>query len=115
MKKISSTLAGIMAPFATYAATDPGAVVPVEGEEMDINNVVDWILIFIDWLLLLTGVLAIFFIILGGVLYIVSAGNEKRTATAKKMIMYAIIGLAIVLLSYVIYWFATGTLGSIFE
>lgn len=39
--------------------------------------------------------LALLFIILGGVLYMLSAGNEDRMNTARKMIIYAIIGLAI--------------------
>lgn len=39
--------------------------------------------------------LALLFIVLGGIFYITSAGDEKRIGTAKKMITAALIGLAI--------------------
>lgn len=114
MKKLAAFLTSMTVPATTLAFDSPGEVEPIETGELSIDNVVEFIEMLIGWLLLLAGLLAIGFIILGGVLYIVSAGNEKRAATAKKMIWYAIIGLAIVLLSFVIYWFVTGTLGSIF-
>lgn len=39
--------------------------------------------------------LAIIFLIIGGILYMLSSGNEKRLETAKKMIVYSLVGVAI--------------------
>lgn len=115
MKKIGTILAGVSAPFVAFAADSPGAVSPIDSGSLNMSNVVEWIETVVGWLLLVAGILAIFFIILGGVLYIVSAGNEKRTETAKKMILYAVIGLAVILLAYVIYWFVTGSVTDLFS
>ncbi len=44
----------------------------------------------------LAGVLAVLAIIIGGVYYIASFGDEGRAKTGKKVILYAVIGLAII-------------------
>ncbi|MGI9862752.1 hypothetical protein SDD30_15350 [Moorella naiadis] len=49
-------------------------------------------------------------IIAGGFMYTVSHGNERTVETAKKTIMYAIIGLAVALLAELIVQFAVGKL-----
>lgn len=46
--------------------------------------------------------LAIFFIVLGALMYIASAGNDERIAQGKQMIFGGLIGIAIVLLSGVL-------------
>ncbi|OGE82383.1 MAG: hypothetical protein A3B10_02810 [Candidatus Doudnabacteria bacterium RIFCSPLOWO2_01_FULL_44_21] len=48
------------------------------------------------------GVLAVAFLIYGGFRYITSAGNEEQAESAKKIIQNSIIGLIIIILSYVI-------------
>lgn len=45
----------------------------------------------------LIGALATLMLIWGGVLFVVSAGNEARLSTAKKILIYAIIGAGIAL------------------
>lgn len=52
----------------------------------------------IRWVLSIVAVLSILFIIIGGVMYIISAGGD--TTTAKNMIFNAIIGLVIALLGF---------------
>jgi hypothetical protein len=42
------------------------------------------------------GGLAIIFIIIGGIKYVVSAGDSKATASAKNTILYAVVGLVVV-------------------
>lgn len=49
-------------------------------------------------------------IIAGGFMYTMSHGNERTVETAKKTIMYAIIGLAVALLAEFIVQFAVGKL-----
>lgn len=48
----------------------------------------------------LVGSLAVLFLIMGGISYITSQGDPKKTATAKDTILYAVIGIVVVLVSY---------------
>jgi glucose uptake protein GlcU len=48
------------------------------------------------------AVLAILMIVVSGVMYITSSGDQGRVDSAKKMLTYAIIGLIVSLLAYVI-------------
>ncbi len=45
----------------------------------------------------LVGVLAVIMFIWAGILFLTSAGNEQRVSSAKKAVLYAVIGLAIAL------------------
>lgn len=56
----------------------------------------------IQGLLGIVGLLSILFIIIGGYKYVTSAGNEEAAESGKKTLVNAIIGLVIVILSYVI-------------
>ncbi|MBI2355935.1 MAG: hypothetical protein HYV13_01860 [Candidatus Doudnabacteria bacterium] len=57
---------------------------------------------FIRQLLVVAGVLAIFFIIYSGFQYITSGVNEEWAEAGKKGLRNAIIGLSIIILSYII-------------
>src|SRR3989344_4114059 len=48
------------------------------------------------------GLFSIFMIIVGGYRYITAGGNEEQAASAKGTLQWAIIGTAVILLSYVI-------------
>ncbi len=48
------------------------------------------------------GVLAVGFIIFGGLQYLTSGGNEEQAEAGKKTLTNAVIGLVIIILSYVI-------------
>lgn len=54
----------------------------------------------IDWLLALIAGLAILFLIIGGIMYIVSSEDKQRMQMAKNIMKYSVIGLVIVLISY---------------
>lgn len=61
------------------------------------------------------GILAVIMLVVGGIMYITSAGDSGRTDTAKNIIKYAIIGLivalvALILVSDVIDIFTGGTI-----
>jgi hypothetical protein len=66
----------------------------------------------IEWLLALSAVLAMGAFVWGGIMYITSLGDEGRAGTAKKIILYAIIGVIVVLLSFVIVQFIQIQLGT---
>lgn len=57
------------------------------------------------------GLVAVGFIIYGGVLMVTSAGNEEGVGKAKKIITYAAIGIVLIMLSYTIVTFVTSALG----
>ncbi len=52
------------------------------------------------WLLIAAGALVVLFLIIGGIRYLVSAGNQEQVAAAKKTIINALIGLIVIVLSY---------------
>jgi ABC-type Fe3+ transport system permease subunit len=65
----------------------------------------------INALLFIAGIACVIVIIIGGFMYIVSAGNPDRTKTAKDAILYAIIGLVISLGAFAIVNFVLGGIG----
>jgi len=56
----------------------------------------------INLALLLAGGIAVILIIWGGYGYLTSFGNDEKAANAKKVITWALIGLAVIILSKVI-------------
>lgn len=62
-------------------------------------NVIDKITTFI---LSLSVALAVLAIVIGGIMYITSFGDEAKTARAKKVLLYAILGLMVTGLAGVI-------------
>ena len=50
----------------------------------------------------LTGILAIIMLVIGGLMYFAAAGDETRADTAKKIVKFSIIGIAVTLASLVI-------------
>ncbi len=66
---------------------------------MDIVEVITRIITF---LLTFLAALAVLIILVAGVMYITSGGDEGKVETAKNWILYAIIGLIIALLGWVI-------------
>jgi len=55
-----------------------------------------------NFLLMAIGVIAVIMIIIGGIRYAVSGGDENGTRAAKDTILFAVIGLVIALLAYAI-------------
>lgn len=52
------------------------------------------------WLLSVAGVITIFMLVVGGIMYMTAGGDEQKVATAKKVITWTIIGLGLILISY---------------
>jgi hypothetical protein len=74
------------------------------------RNAADIITRIIRYLLLFAALIAILFIIIGGYKYITSAGNEEKAGSGRKTVTNAIIGLAIIILSFVIVSVVNNTL-----
>lgn len=55
----------------------------------------------IGYAMMFAGVAAVFFIVLGGIKFMLSGGDPMKVAGARKTFTFAIIGLVLVLLSFV--------------
>ncbi len=76
---------------------NPDVLQGATGGETSIRALV---LRIVNWFLGFLGLLAVIMIIYGGVTYVTSAGNDEAIGNAKKIIMYALIGIIIILLSF---------------
>ncbi len=65
--------------------------------EGDLTNVITDIS---NGLIVLVGVVAVLFVIVGGFQYITSAGNPENINKAKHTILYTIIGVIVTMLAY---------------
>ena len=66
----------------------------------------------INALLFVIGLASVVMLIVGGVKYTLSAGDQKAVTDAKNTILYAIVGLAIAFLAYAIVNWVLSTLGA---
>lgn len=77
-------------------------VIPGFGEGPAYKSTASGLIIeVIGILLFVVGLLSVLFIIIGGFRYVTAAGNEENAEAAKKTLLHAILGLAIVILSFV--------------
>lgn len=65
----------------------------------------------INYFLGLLGLVAVGFLIYSGILMVTAGGNDEQITKARKVIMYAVVGIVIILLSYTIVTFVTSALG----
>ena len=65
----------------------------------------------IKGVLYVVGIIAVVMVIIGGVQYATSAGDQNAVTKAKNTILYGIIGLVIAILAYAIVSFVVGRLG----
>lgn len=85
------------------------AAVSQEGwnvENLKVTNLPDRkpeeiMLTVIDWAIIIVGLLCVIIFIYGGFLYLTAQGETDKIETAKKVIIYAIIGVAVSVLGYV--------------
>ncbi len=66
------------------------------------TGLIDSIIVIVNALLILAAIAAIVFIIIGGVRYITAQGDEDAVAQAKNTLIYAIVGIIVILLALVI-------------
>ncbi len=85
-----------MAQFIT-PGDSPESIGSATGNQGSFREIV---LTIVEYALKFLGLLAVIMIIYGGFLYVTSAGDTTKTDTAKKIIIYAIIGIIVILVSY---------------
>lgn len=64
----------------------------------------------INTMLFLIGIISVIMLIIGGLRYVISGGDQTAVQNAKNTILYAIVGLIISLLALAIVQFVTGRL-----
>lgn len=75
-----------------------------QGDKNPVVEVINQGIRILGWVV---GVTSVLLIMIGGFNYITSAGNPEKTASAKKRIIYALVGLVIAALAWVIVHFVT--------
>lgn len=63
----------------------------------------------IAWVLGIASLVSVVMVILGGFLWLTSAGNEEKLEKAKKTISSAVVGLVLVIISWAIVIFVAGS------
>jgi TRAP-type C4-dicarboxylate transport system permease small subunit len=103
--------------FSSLAITALIFASPVFAASADVTSVETFIKSVIQVLVAVAGLVAAGFFVWGGVAYITSSGNPESLDRAKKTIVYAAIGLAVVLgafvLTNIVSDLATGAFGTL--
>ena len=93
---VSVTALVLLMPVLVFAAL-PNPTVPVTGGEVTLQEIQDRITQIAQFLIIIGVVLAVIFIIWGGIAYMFAGGDETKTGAAKSRIFNGIIGAAVVL------------------
>lgn len=93
---VSPLLAAAQFPEAGVGNAGQGTGLPTESTASGI------IIRIINILLAIAGLVAVVFLIIGGFRYITAGGNEETAEAAKTTITNAIIGIVVIILSFVI-------------
>ncbi|BCX15873.1 MAG: hypothetical protein KatS3mg098_102 [Candidatus Parcubacteria bacterium] len=106
---------GITGSLVALAQFTPGQPppppVPVTGPTT-IGEGVGVFVKIVQWIYTILFIVATLFIILAAYNFVTSKGDQTKVGTAKKMLMYAVIGIAVGLLSYTIVYFVQRSLSS---
>lgn len=95
-KLIFLTLAVLLFPLSVLAAVSvPNPLPNVNSVSSLVNNI-------IKGFLGVSGALALFFVFQGGITWMISRGNAEKVKAGKDMIVWAILGLVAIFLSYTI-------------
>ncbi len=62
-----------------------------------------------DVLLFIIGAVAVIMLVIGGIRYTVSGGDQNAVTAAKNTILYAVVGIIVAILAYAIIGFVTGS------
>lgn len=102
--KFGSTLATVLAisPAAALADERDINLKLIDTKWQDLSNItVNKVLVFaINGILIISGIASFFFLLIGGVQWILAGGDKEGTEKARKRITAALIGLAIVFSAY---------------
>jgi len=64
------------------------------------EDITDLVITITNWFAAIVFAIAVIMIIYGGVLYITAAGSEDKAKTARRLLTYACIGIAVAILAF---------------
>ena len=94
---VALTVIAVLMPVLVLAATLPVPTPPTAGEALDLDEIEDIVKRIAQFLIIVSVIVAVIFIIWGGVMYMAARGNEEQATAAKTTIFNGIIGAAVVL------------------
>lgn len=100
-KKIFQSLLFVL-PGTAFAFTGETTQAPSASGISSVADFYDVIQIAARWLVVFGIIIGAVFVIIGGIQYMTSGGDEEGTKTAKAKIIGGLIGIAIVLLAYAV-------------
>ena len=100
IKKVALSIFVAVVLFATKIEEASAQIAIDIKNPITTDNFADIVENFLLWILSVAGVLTLFMLALGGIMYMTAAGDEQKVATAKKVVTWTIIGLALILASY---------------
>lgn len=89
-------------PLSGVCSDSKAAKTSVCQDGSDENSIFTILRNVINTLLFVGGIIAVVMIIVGGIRYVVSAGDSQSANTAKDTILYAVVGLVVAIMSYAI-------------
>jgi len=99
-----------MAAFPTLVPAECASSVPGETSKCNLSSVEQMMVNLAQIILGVSGSIALLMLIIGGVVYLTSGGNEARVQKGTKIITSALIGLLIIFAAGLIVRFLVGTL-----
>lgn len=94
-----------LAPFVAHAQFTIDSNIPSIFGIMNATDLVSTIIAVVQWILAITGLIAVIVIMYGGFVWMTARGDAEKVRKAKKILVNAVIGLAVILLAWVIVYF----------
>lgn len=66
------------------------------------GKIVDILQNFMQWLLVVVGILGVIGFVISGIIYLTSAGNEEQAQRGKRTMIYSIVGIIVAMLGVII-------------
>lgn len=103
LKKTAAGGAALASTVSTAAFAQIGSGISATADSAGATGATDLPTVInriINILLFIIGAASVIFLIIGGIRYVVSGGDQSAVTNAKNTILYAIIGLVIAILAY---------------
>ena len=84
------------------AQCGPALGIPCNPLDGTVSSIPDAIIVVIKYLLSIIGIITLIFIVISGIKYVTSAGNEEKIKSAKDALYSSCLGLALALMAFVI-------------
>lgn len=107
---LARSAAAASAALPSVALAQLGGTQPFDGTAQ--GDLITSVVTIVNIFLILAGLVAAIFLVIGGVQYIISRGDDDAVEKAKNTILYAIIGLVVIGLSAAIVNFVVGAVQS---